>query len=275
MQRWMNQGTTMRFNDIEKDIECCATYGFEAIELKYNLVCHYEPERVKELLVRNSVYAGSIGAVQLPILQDNISEGLMEEKFYSICQYADVLGAENIVAIPPRGRSDIDWGRIEEDAVKVVKRFADIAKEYQIKLALEIIGFYDSLINTIEKGLKLIARAKKDNLGIIYDLYHAMAMEDCGQTILKADPKDVFIVHVNDGKKCSPGKYQDDDRLWPGEGDIDIAKQISMIKSIGYKGPFSIEVYQPQMWSFDIQKCYKIAQDKMNVVSYLFSDREL
>ena len=271
MQYWMNQGTTMRFNDLEKDIEYCKRYGFQAIELKYNLVSNYELTWVRDLLLKNRVGAGSIGALQLPILQGEETRCQMEKKLHTLCQYAHVLEAFYVVAIPPRSESHVKWDDIQENVVEILNRYSEIADEYQIKIAIEITGFADSYLNTIEKGLKIIRQVKKNNLGLIYDLYHVLGMKDLGQAVLDAEPEDIFIVHINDGLRCAAGQYQDDNRLWPGDGDVDMTKQIGMLNTIGYRGPFSMEVYQPQIWSCDMQECYRIAWDKMRGLEQLVS----
>ena len=272
MQRWMNQGTTMRFNDIEKDIRCCGKYGFDAIELKYNLVCHHELERIKELLDRNNVCAGSIGGLQLPVLREKEIERLMEEKLYSLCHCADILKAEYVVAIPPRSKSNANQWDIEEDMVRILERYSEIADGYGVKIAVEVTGFSDSLLNTVSQGIDVINQVKKKNLGLIYDFYHVMGMADLGKAVMKARAENIFIVHVNDGLKCTVGEYDDFNRLWPGDGDIDIAGQIGMLKAVGYRGPFSMEVYQPQMWPYAIHKCYHMAQYKMNIIEQFVSN---
>lgn len=263
MRCWMNQGTTMRFNSVEKDIEYCSQYGFEAIELKYNLICSLPQGTLKDLLQRYMVKVGSIGALQLPILQEKEVKFQMEKKLNAICQCAYALGAEHITVIPRRSTIDAEWGRIEEDVVKILERYCEIADQYNLKMAMEVMGFSDSYINTIEDGLKVIELTKKDNLGLIYDFYHVLGMKDLGKAILDVRPGKVYIVHVNDGMKCDAGKYFDDNRLWPGDGQIDIKNQMDMLMEIGYQGPFSIEVYQSRKWSYDIQECYRIARDKI------------
>lgn len=267
MRYWMNQGTTMRFNDIEKDIEYCSKYEFESIELKFNLIRNCDLVWLNCLLQSNNIRVGSIGAIQLPIMQDNEVKLKMEEKLKVICNFANVLQAEYIVVIPPRGMKDIAWQMIEKDALIILKNFADIADSFHVKIAMEITGFADSAINTLGKGIKLIHMADKGNLGIIYDFYHVLGMGELDQSIM-SESKDIFIVHINDGIKCDIGKYRDDNRLWPGDGDINIRKQIGMLQGIGYSGPFSIEVYQPQIWSFNIEKCYETAKRKMSLIMY-------
>lgn len=269
MQCWMNQGTTMCFNNIEKDIEYCSKYGFESIELKYNLIRNYDLTWINDLLQSSNIRAGSLGAICLPIMQGKEAELKTEEKLNILCECANVLRAEFIVIIPPRGKKGEDWHMIEEDAVKILEKYSSIADGYHIKLAMEVMGFSDAYINTIERGLQIVDQVGADNLGIIYDFYHVLGMEDLGQAILRAVTENIFIVHVNDGIKCSIGEYQDDNRLWPGDGDVDMVKQISMLKSIGYNGPFSLEVYRPQPWACDIQECYRTAQIRMKEIGQL------
>lgn len=266
MRFWMNQGTTMCFNDIEKDIEYCSKYGFEAIELKYSLICNSDQSWIKELLYRNKIRVGSIGAVQIPILQKEEVKRKGEMQLRNFCQCAYLLQSEYIIMIPPREKIKVEENVIIEDTVKILEEYSNIAEEYNVKLALEVMGFSDSYIHTIQEGLRIIHMTEKDNIGLIYDFYHVLGMEDLGKAILKAEPKDIFIVHINDGHKCVAGDYADDNRLWPYDGGIDIEMQLSMLQKIGYRGPFSMEVYHSQGWPFDIQECYKIARNKVREI---------
>lgn len=271
MQCWMHQGTTMRYNDIKADIECCKKYGFSAIEIKYNIVRNYNATWLKELLNKNGIRAGSIGAIWIPILQETQIKKQREIQLRNLCQYAQVIGAEYIMILPTGSDFVVDWNQIKKDAVKILKDYTKIAAEHNIKLAMEIMGFSNTYINTIEKGLEIIDQVGEKSLGIVYDFYHVLGMEDLGKSILKAAGENIFIVHVNDGKKCVAGEYFDDHRLWPGDGDIDLKRQMDMLLTIGYKGPYSVEVYQPQAWSFGIQECYKTARNKIDKIAQLVS----
>lgn len=275
MHCWMNQGTTMCYKNTEKDIECCNRYEFEAIELKYNLICGLDEKKIKELLKKNEVRVGSIGAIQLPVLQEEDARQKGEKKLRDICRYADVLDSKYIIVIPPRGIIDTEWFRIAEDAINILEKYSDIAKEYNVKLALEIMGFRDSYIRTIKDALFIVHMVQKQNVGLVYDFYHALGMEDLGQAISEVKPDIISIVHINDGKTCIEGDYIDENRLWPFDGDIDIDKQIGMLQKIGYKGPFSMEVYQRQAWLFNIEECYRIAQRKMRKVRSIYQRKNL
>lgn len=272
MRCWMNQGTTMRFHDIEKDIEYCGKYGFEAIEFKYSLIQNQNLSWIRELLEKHGIMAGSVGALQLPILKTKKEKDLMETKLNDLCQCANLLRAKYVVAIPPRGADDKNHSLIGEEAGKILRRYTDIAAWYQLKIAFEVMGFADSYINTISEAFQIINQVKSDNLGLVYDFYHVLGMDASEQYVLVQEAKKakkVYIVHVNDGIKCNVGNYPDDNRLWLGDGDVDLKNQMTILQNINYTGPFSIEVYQPEMWSFNIQECYKMAQKSIKKMQYI------
>lgn len=263
MRCWMNQGTTLRYNDVEKDIWYCHKYQFEAIELKYSMICNYGQTKMKDLVCRNNIRVGSIGALQLPLFQKEKIKQQSEKKLRNMCEYAYMLNTKYVIVFPPRGNADGEWDMIEEEAIKVLGKYSDIADEYNVKLAVEIMGFSDSCIHTIKDGLSVIGKTGRRNIGLLYDFYHTLGMGNLGRDIVEVNPEKIYIVHVNDGMKCDNGKYVDDSRLWPYDGEIGIDRQLGMLKKIGYRGPFSMEVYQSQKWAFDMQECYRIARDKM------------
>jgi len=259
----------MRYCNIEGDIVCCKQYGFDAIELKYNIICNYNREQIKDLLWKNDVRAGSIGALWIPVLQDDVRKSERELQLRSLCDLAEYLEADYIMILPNREVGNAEWRDIEEDAVRLIKDYSNIAEEYNVNLAMEIMGFSDCCINTIDKSLEIINRVGKDNLGLVYDFYHILGMKDLGEGILGTEGKNIFSVHVNDGERCSPGVYYDDHRLWLGEGALKVENQIDMLKRIGYKGPFSVEVYQQEMWEISMEACYKKAQNSMDRIEKL------
>lgn len=269
MQRWMHQGTTMRFNDIEGDIACCERYGFDAIELKYNLVCNHNRGQLKNLLWESGIKVGSVGALWLPVLQNKAVKRERELRLKSLCEYAGYLEADYVTVLPNREIWNVEWRDIEEDAVSILEKYSNIAKEYNVKLAMEIMGFSDCCINTIKKGLEVMNQVGKDNLGLIYDFYHSLGMEDLGAGIVNAKGNNIFIVHVNDGECCTPGLYCDDGRLWLGDGEFRLGNQIDMLRKIAYSGPFSVEVYRQEMREISVEECYKKAQDSLDRIEAL------
>lgn len=86
MEQWMNQGTTMIYNNVENDSFFCNKYGFNAIELKYNMICDYSEDYILKLSKMNKVPIGSLSGVMMPVLQDSKMKEQCKTRFYNMCR---------------------------------------------------------------------------------------------------------------------------------------------------------------------------------------------
>ncbi len=258
MEKWMNQGTTLCYNDVEKDIIYCHKYGFDAIELKYNMIKNYDMDTLKWQLKKNHVKVGALGAVSLPVYEDYDKKLQMEKKIEHMCQIAVAIECENIVVIPPYRKQECIWEDEDSEIISLLENYLKIAEEYGRKLAFEVLGFHNATVNTFQEGLKVIRTLASENIGLILDFYHFFSGNMDKGEIKKAKANEIFIVHVNDGKKNMYGKYLDDERLWPGEGEFAIEDLIQILKEMNYSGPISLETYRQEGWEFDMEECYKL-----------------
>jgi len=95
-----------------------------------------------------------------------------------------------------------------------------------VRLALEPINRYETtLINTVAEGLALIERVGADNLGLLFDTFHANIEEPSIAESLLATGGRLFHVHVADSN-----------RWYPGAGHLDFAQIFDVVARIGYEG---------------------------------------
>lgn len=264
MEKWINQGTTLCYNNVEKDIIYCHKYGFDAIELKYNVIKDYDMNALKWQLERNHVKVGALGAVSLPIYEDYDKKLQMKKRIEHMCQIAAAIECVNIVVISPYRKKEYILENEDKEIMSLLETYLRIAEEYGRKLAFEVLGFHNAAVNTFQKGLMLIRTLSSENIGLILDFYHFFGGNMDKDEIRNAKVGEIFIVHVNDGKKNKNGKYLDDDRLWPGDGEFEIDDLMQILKEMNYSGPISLETYRQEGWKFDIEECYKSGMLKLN-----------
>lgn len=264
MELWMNQGTTMRYNNTEMDFLLCNKYGFSAIELKYNMISNYSDEYIKQIAHKNNVRIGSLTGAMLPTLQTENVKEQCKLRFTNMCKLAKKIGAQFIVVYPARGKRDENRESIENDIVEELREYSDIANENNVRIALEVTGYHDSFLNIFDDGLKIIDMLQQECIGFVYDFYHMFGTRDLGQAIRLVPINKIFIVHIGDGYKCKIGDYLDANRLWPGDGNAGFDEQIKILRDIQYAGPCSLEVYKSTPWEFNMDMCYRIAREKMD-----------
>ncbi|WP_156911705.1 sugar phosphate isomerase/epimerase family protein [Salibacterium aidingense] len=82
---------------------------------------------------------------------------------------------------------------------------------------------------------------------IIKYTYHVYTAEDRFQDIAALAPEEIIHVHVNDAENLAKEDLLDNDRIWPGEGVIDIKGFLQALQTTGYDGPVSQEVLTQEL----------------------------
>jgi sugar phosphate isomerase/epimerase len=58
--------------------------------------------------------------------------------------------------------------------------------------------------------------------------------------------------HIDDADPQMPaGTQADPNRVMPGDGPIDLAAEIEILREIGYEGTVSLELFNPELWEKD------------------------
>jgi 2-keto-myo-inositol isomerase len=56
------------------------------------------------------------------------------------------------------------------------------------------------------------------------------------------------LVHLNDAPEKPPRQIEDEDRVLPGEGVIQLKGLIAALKARRFTGPWSLETFNPRYW---------------------------
>ncbi|MBI5652639.1 MAG: sugar phosphate isomerase/epimerase [Chloroflexi bacterium] len=117
------------------------------------------------------------------------------------------------------------------DAMRAVAR---AARPHNVRLAIEPINRYETdLINTVADARDVIDQVGADNLGILFDTFHANIEEPSIEASLRACGSRLFHVHVADSN-----------RWYPGAGHTDFARVIATLRAMNYAGWVSAEILQ-------------------------------
>lgn len=128
----------------------------------------------------------------------------------------------------------------DEIAVPVIQKVADMAAESGLKVALyPHHGFH---VARIEDGLRLVEKANRPNLGIVFNLCHWLRSGDeanLEMRLKQAMPK-TLMVSVNGADHTG-----DWDRLIQtlDRGEYDVKAFLAAVKKHGYKGPIGLQCY--------------------------------
>jgi sugar phosphate isomerase/epimerase len=116
--------------------------------------------------------------------------------------------------------------------IDALKRVARVAREKNMRLAIEPINRYETdLVNNVADALVLIEAVSADNVGILFDTFHANIEEPSMETSLRACGARLFHVHVADSNRWAPGA-----------GHTDFVRIITVLREMNYSGWVSAEI---------------------------------
>lgn len=133
-----------------------------------------------------------------------------------------------------------------------VRRLGECAKvlaDYGVRLGLEFVSpvhlrkrFPHEFIWRMDEMLGL-ARDCGTNVGLLLDSWHWHHARATAEEIVRAGREAIVHVHINDAPDLAPEEIQDNQRLMPGEGVIDLNGFFRALRRIGYRDAMSVEVF--------------------------------
>ncbi|MBO0995754.1 sugar phosphate isomerase/epimerase family protein [Bacillus sp. SD088] len=240
---------------IEQLIELASKNGFGAIDTSGKELSDWVESKglaeAKDFLDQQQVSIGSIG---LPVewrgTDEQFKEGL--PKLLADAKIAAEFGCQSCCTFVLPA-TDEKPAHFMLQATKRLRLCAQILKEYDIKLGLEFVGPHHlrtawkyPFVWTMQETLDWIDVIGEPNVGLLLDSYHWYTTSGTIEDLLALDPSQIAHVHINDAKDVPVEEALDNDRLYPGEGVIDLSVFLKALSQIGYKGSVAQEILSPE-----------------------------
>lgn len=248
MLRGLTKAGLGEFEDDKQLIELAADYGFQSVDLDArSFITTFGLDHAKEILSENDVSIGSIGlSVQWRTSDDDFSSSL--PNLILEAQAAKELGCSRCCTyILPS--TDLKSAHLMSLAVKRLRICAEILSAYDIRLGLEYVGphhlrgtWKNPFIWTQEETLSLIDAIGLPNVGLLLDSYHWHTTGLSSDDIANLNESQIVHVHINDAANLPVEELKDNERLYTGEGIIDLELFLKSLQKTGYKGPIAQEV---------------------------------
>lgn len=171
------------------------------------------------------------------------------------------VGAVHVIAGPPGGMADHDQG------ARNYRELLEIGLAMGVRPAMEFLGFVDD-INTIEDGLEIITNAGHPAGTVVLDPFHIFRGGGSLESIAKLKPEQIAIMHFNDTPANPPRLQQHDkDRVYPGDGHLDLKRELDLLRQVGYNKWLSLELFREDLWASDPREVAKTGLEKMRAVA--------
>ncbi len=267
MKIGFNEATFIGNSTLEQDLILGEKYGFDYIEIRTmdKLPEYLETHTVDDLaefFKTHKIKPLAFNTLYPLTFNDAAGQQKIRDDLKYMCEVGDKIGCKIVIGVCNWDQGIKTKTEIKEETARVFRELSDIAKPYGVKLCLEFCGSPIHTVNTFEQAYEIVEAVDRDNVGVTLDCYHFHAMNSKMSALEKADAKKVFIVHLDDAEDLPVGQGSDENRLWPGDGAVDLDGILGTLKKNGYEGAISIELFRPEYYKLDADEAMKIAKEK-------------
>lgn len=113
---------------------------------------------------------------------------------------------------------------------------------------LELWGFSPTL-SKLEEMAYVVTAAAHPNASVLPDFYHIYKGGNDFESLTKIEASAMHCFHINDYPADPPlDAIADADRVFPGDGVCDLTSIIRGLLDNGFRGTFSLELFNPEYW---------------------------
>ena len=248
-------------------IDIAAEAGYDGIELWVDEIGRHVAaggtlkDLAKRLVDRGLVVTGAIAFFHWMVDDDAKRTAACEQAKRYMAQLAEIHATH--IAAPPCGNvKDVDLLHAADRYRELLK----IGEAFRVVPAVEIWGPAKNL-HRLGQAAMVAIEANHPNACILPDVYHLYKGGSGLAGIGRLNANLLAGFHLNDYPADPPReKIADRHRLYPGDGIAPLGGLIRDLHTIGYRGPLSVELFNPDHARQDPALVAKTAMDKTRAV---------
>lgn len=138
-----------------------------------------------------------------------------------------------------------------------------IGRDTGVRAVLEYISFFKSL-NNVADTMTVLDRCGDPDGCTIFDAFHNWNSSTTFDDLRAVPVEKIAHYHIDDAAQgIASGEQTDPDRVMLGEGQIDLAGEIQILRDKGYDKWISLELFNADWWEKDPNEVAKIGIEKM------------
>ncbi|NQT17078.1 MAG: sugar phosphate isomerase/epimerase [Planctomycetes bacterium] len=254
--------STIKPQPMLEKIRLAAEAGFAGVEIWINDVYEYvgqggEVRDVEKaladhgLIVPCTIAARSWGEAvgpEYPLALDEVKRRL---------EMAARLGSPYLVATPPRDPCDL------AQIARRYKDLLDLGRPLGVKPTLEYISFFRSLPR-LSQAWEIVRELDDPDATVILDAFHTWNAGEGLEALRPIPVEKISHYHIDDAAPDLPaGKQTDPDRVMLGDGPIDLAAEVALLREKGYDGTVSLELFNKDLWAQDPGEVLRVGIERM------------
>jgi 2-keto-myo-inositol isomerase len=244
--------STIRPTPLLEKIAIVGKAGYQAIEPWNDEITAYLQQGGSVAELKHALADAGLSVVSMIALHSWVtSEGVEHARALADCRrrmtQAAELGSPYIVASPPQ--EVVDANRASDRFGELL----EIGNQVGVIPSMEFLGFVDGVKNVATAwAIAAGSGTPRAKATIVADVFHMMRGGGSIDDLLTIKGDRLACFHINDLPAVpDPLVQRDEDRVMVGEGIADLPRVIANLRSIGYRGPLSLELFNRKLWEQD------------------------
>lgn len=268
MKLCFNEATTLGNSTLQQDLVLCEKYGYDLIEIRLDKLREYlETHTIADLKAffqKSRLAPFAFNALEginfrTPADWEKLMEGL--DLF---CEVGKEIGCDRVVIVPTPDVGVKTISEIKTSSLEAIRLINARASKngWPMRLCFEFVGYPNLCVNTFGQAYDIVEAANMNNVGIVLDCFHFHAMGSRMEDLKRAAKEKIFILHIDDSEDLPVGAARDEQRLWPGEGAVDLPGIFGALKEKGYSEMASVELFRPEYYKWPAEETIRVAREK-------------
>jgi 2-keto-myo-inositol isomerase len=274
VEKWelaLNGADTMRCG-LAEEIAIVGRLGYDWLEIRdwklEEFLEEHSVEELRELFSKANVKPLDINTIEPITLGPGEDRQRLEREATWRLRLAGAIGCKLVVAGCYGAPEDLSEQEGMQQVIDGLKLASDIAAEHNVMVAYEFLGARALPVHTISDTMEVLDILDRDNVGWLFDFYHFHVADPSLEALAQADMSRLLLVHINDAKDLP---YEElaipkNERLLPGDGVSATQDILGTLYRLGYRGPFAIELVNPEFLEYEPVEFAKIAKQKTLVI---------
>ncbi len=227
---------------VEK-LHACAAAGFDGVEIfEPDLIASdHSPEEIRGLARRLGLTLDlyqplrDIEGVDESVFGDNLRRAA------ATFATARRLGIDTVLVCSNVATATVDSDGHSADQLR---RLGDVAQRHGVRVAFEALA-WGRFVDDYRRAWRIVELADHPAVGVCLDSFHVLSRGHDPAAIEQIPAAKIFYLQLADAPALSMDvlSWSRHHRLFPGEGDFDLATFVAHVLKTGFDGPLSLEVF--------------------------------
>ncbi len=246
-------GATTMTSDLETDIRIAGQAGYNVLEItatKLDKFLQKHPlNDARNLIDAAGLKTHAINSIEKINTREAAEWNRVLQRTRQIGEWCAALDCPWIIAVPGPTPAGATWPEIRADTIAALGAMDDVCAPLGAGLAFEFLGFPWCSVRTASQAWEVVQRLDRPHVGMVVDTCHYFAGGSTLDSLKQIDAKKLAVFHINDVEAMPKDQIEDANRLFPGDGVIPLQEIIDTVRSTGYGGVASVEIFRPAYWA--------------------------